>query len=158
GNRVEWRRDPVDGFAFHVDVPNGAKAIDLEFQILTSVDTDQGRIVMAPDLLNLQWGSVALYPSGYFARQIPFEASMKLPEGWQFGGALETASSTNGTTTFKVVNFDTLVDSPLFAGRYLKRFDLDMGGPVPVHLNVVADRADLLDAKPEQIEAHRNLV
>jgi predicted metalloprotease with PDZ domain len=157
-NRLEWTRDPVDGFAFHVNVPNGAKAIDIEFQVLTSVDTDQGRMVMSPEMLNVEWNSVALYPAGYFARQIPFEASLKLPEGWQFGGALETASTAGGVTTFKTVSFDTLVDSPLFAGRNFKRFDLDPGGQVPVHLNVVADRADLLEAKPEQVEAHRNLV
>src|SRR5258706_11084196 len=158
GNRLEWTRDPVDGFAFHVTAPKGASALEVEFQVLTSVDTDQGRMVMSPEMLNLEWNSVAVYPAGYFARQIPFEASLKLPEGWQFGGALETASTNGGVVTFKTVSFDTLVDSPLFAGRNFKRFDLDPNGPVPVHLNVVADRADELETKPEQIEAHRNLV
>jgi len=38
------------------------------------------------------------------------------PEGWQFGTALDTASNKDGTTTFKPVNFDSLVDSPMFAG------------------------------------------
>jgi predicted metalloprotease with PDZ domain len=158
GNRLDWKRDPVDGFAFHVNVPNGTKALDVEFQVLTSVDTDQGRMVMAPEMLNIEWNSVALYPAGYFTRQIPFDVSLKLPDGWQFGGALETASAANGVTTFKPVSFDTLVDSPLFAGRNFKRFDLDPGGATQVHLNVVADRPDLLETKPEQVEAHRNLV
>jgi len=109
-------------------------------------------------MLNIEWNSVALYPAGYFTRQIPFDVSLKLPDGWQFGGALETASAANGVTTFKPVSFDTLVDSPLFAGRNFKRFDLDPGGATQVHLNVVADRPDLLETKPEQVEAHRNLV
>jgi predicted metalloprotease with PDZ domain len=113
---------------------------------------------MTPDMLNLQWTAVALYPAGYFARQIMVEASVRLPEGWQFATALETAASTGGVTTFKPVSFDTLVDSPMFAGRYFKRLDLDPGGRVPVHLNIVADRADLLEVKPEQLEAHRALV
>ena len=52
-------------------------------------------------------------------------------------------------TTFKPVNFETLVDSPMFAGRYFKLFDLDPGAAVPVRLNVVADEAKYLDVKPD---------
>ncbi len=108
---------------------------------------------MTPDMLNLQWNAVALYPAGYFARQIMIEASVRLPEGWQFATALETAASNGGVTTFKPYRFDTLVDSPIFAGRYFKRLDLDPGGPAPVHLDIVADRADLLEVKPEQLRS-----
>ena len=158
GARVEWRRDPVDVFAFHVHVPAGATTLDVNFQFASPVDGDEGRIVMTPDMLNLQWNAVVLYPAGYFARQIMVEPSVRLPEGWQFATALETAASNGGVTTFKPVSLDTLVDSPMFAGRYFKRLDLDPGGPAPVHLNMVADRADLLEVKPEQLEAHRALV
>ncbi len=158
GARVEWVRDPVDVFAFHVDVPAGATTLDVNFQFTSPVDTNEGRVVMTPDMLNLQWNAVALYPAGYFARQIMVEPSVRLPEGWEFATALETAASNGGVTTFKPVSLDTLVDSPIFAGRYFKRLDLDPGGPAPVHLNIVADRADLLEVKPEQLEAHRALV
>jgi len=101
---------------------------------------------------------VVLYPAGYFSRQIMVEASARLPEGWEFGTALETAATSGGVTTFKPVPLNTLVDSPMFAGRYFKRLDLDPGGAVPVRLDIVADRADLLDVKPEQLEAHRAIV
>ena len=99
-----------------------------------------------------------LYPAGYFTRQITVEPSVRLPDGWQFGTALETASTTSGVTTFKAVPLETLVDSPMFAGRYFKRFELDSTAAAPVRLNVVADRAELIDVKPEQLEAHRELV
>jgi len=159
GARVEWVRDVVDVFAFHVDVPAGATTLEVNFQFTSAVgDANDGRVVMTPEMLNLQWNSVALYPAGYFSRQIMVEASVRLPQGWEFATALEAAGNTDGVTTFKPVPFDTLVDSPMFAGRHFKRVDLDPGGPTPVHLNIVADRADLLDAKPEQIEAHRSLV
>jgi predicted metalloprotease with PDZ domain len=158
GKRLEWSRDPVDVYAFRVNVPAGAASLDIDFQIVTPTDGDQGRVVMTSDMLDLEWNAVALYPAGYFARQIMVEPSIKLPEGWQFGTALDSASSKDGTTTFKPANFDSLVDSPMFAGRNFKRVDLDPNGPVRVSLNIVADRAELLDTKPEQIEAHRNLV
>ena len=158
GARVQWVRDPVDVFAFHVDVPAGVKNLDVSFQYTSPVDTSEGRIVMAPEMLNLQWNAVALYPAGYFARQIIVEASVRLPEGWEFATALETAASRGDTTMFKPVSLETLADSPIFAGRYFKRLDLDPGGSAPVHLNIVADRADLLEVKPEQLEAHRAMV
>ena len=158
GVRVPWVRDPVDVFAFHVSVPARATALDVSFQFTSPVDTNEGRVVMTPDMLNLQWSAVALYPAGYFARQIVTEASVRLPEGWEFATAMETAESNGDIITFKPVSFDTLADSPIFAGRYFKRLDLDPGGPAPIHLNIVADRADLLEVKADQLEAHRALV
>jgi predicted metalloprotease with PDZ domain len=158
GARVEWVRDPVDVFAFHVAAPANATSLDVDFQFVSPVDTPEGRIVMTSDMLNLQWNDVALYPAGYFARQIMMEPSVRLPDGWQFATALETASTTGGLTTFKPVSLDTLVDSPIFAGRYFTRLDLDPDGVAPVHLDIIADRADLLEVKPEQLEAHRALV
>jgi predicted metalloprotease with PDZ domain len=156
--RLEWTRDTVDVFAFQVAVPAGVRSLDVAFQIVSPVAPNEGRVVMTPDMLSLEWIALALYPAGYFARQITVAASVRLPVGWQFATALETASADNGATTFKPVSFDTLADSPMIAGRYFKRFELDPNATVPVHLDVVADRPEQLDAKPEQIEAHRELV
>jgi predicted metalloprotease with PDZ domain len=156
GRRVEWKRDPINVFAFHVNVPAGVSALDVDFDFTSPVEASEGRVVMTPDMLNLQWTALSFYPAGYFARQITVAPSVHLPGGWQFGTALEPASRAGPLTTFKPVSFETLIDSPMFAGRYFKRFDLtDPGAAVPVHLDVVADRPELLDAKPEQIEAHR---
>src|SRR5438309_1909446 len=158
GARIEWVRDPVDVFAFHVAAPASATTLDVAFQFVSPVDNNEGRIVMTPDMLNLQWNAVTLYPAGYFARQIMMEPSVRLPDGWQFATALETASTNDSLTTFKPVSLDTLVDSPIFAGRYFTRLDLDPGGVAPVHLDIIADRADLLEMKPEQLKAHGALV
>jgi predicted metalloprotease with PDZ domain len=59
---------------------------------------------------------------------------------------------------FKPVNLEELIDSPLYAGRYFKRIDLDPGAKVPVFLDLFADSPADLDATPEQIEAHRALL
>ena len=158
GARMQWVRDPVNVFAFHVDVPAGAKNLEVSFQFTSPSDPNQGRIVMTPEMLNLQWNAVVLYPAGYFTRQIMVEPSVRLPEGWEFATALDTAAANGGVITFKTVTLETLADSPIFAGRYFKRLDLDPGGAVPVRLNIVADRADLLEIKHDQLEAHRALV
>jgi predicted metalloprotease with PDZ domain len=158
GQRLEWRRDPVEIYAFHVEVPAGVTAIDVEYQFLTPTAGDQGRIVVTPEMLNLQWNAVVLYPAGYYASRIPYEASFKLPDGWQFGTALETASNAGSETTFKPVSLEVLVDSPVFAGRHFTRIELDPKGRSRVTLNIMADEAEQLAAKPEHIEVHRNLV
>ncbi|WP_240609592.1 M61 family metallopeptidase [Phenylobacterium deserti] len=159
GQVVPWVRDPVDVYAFRVNVPQGASQLDVEFQFLSATAPNQGRVVMTPEMLNLQWVSVALYPAGYYTRRIMVDPSVRLPQGWNYGVALETNAFEGGLATFKRVDFETLMDSPMFAGRYYKQFQLDPPGAAnPVRLNVVADSAEELEAKDEHIEAHKNLV
>ena len=158
GARIPWIRDTVEVFAYHVSVPAGVTSLDVDFEFLSPVEPNEGRVVMTPDMLSLEWIDLALYPAGYFARQIPVTASVRLPEGWQFATALDTASTEDGVTTFKTVPFNTLADSPMVAGRYFKRLELDPGSAVPVRLDVFADRPELLEVAPEQLEAHRALV
>ncbi|MDB5493279.1 MAG: putative protease with the C-terminal domain, partial [Phenylobacterium sp.] len=97
-------------------------------------------------------------PAGYFTRRIPVAASIRLPDGWAYGTALETAAAEGGLIHFKRAAFDVLMDSPLLAGRYFRQFQLDTSGKSPVRLDVAADRPELLAATPEQIEKHRELV
>lgn len=156
--KLAWIRDTVDVYAFHVTVPGGAHALDCDFQFLSAVDSDEGRIMMTPEMLSLQWDTLALYPAGYFSRDITVQPSVKLPQGWKFGTALESTTSNGAVTSFKPVTLNTLMDSPMIAGRNFERVDLDPGGPAPVHLDVVADKPDQLLISPKELQAHRNLV
>jgi predicted metalloprotease with PDZ domain len=158
GKPVPWTRDPVDVYAFHVDVPQGATTLDLSFQFLSAVSTAEGRIMMTPDLISLQWDAVALYPAGYFSRDIEVEPSVTLPAGFTGATALEAASAQGSTTVYKSIDFENLIDSPMIAGRYFKRYDLDPGGPARVSLDVVADKPEELEATPTEIVAHKALV
>lgn len=158
GQKVEWTRDPLDVYAFNVDVPQGASTLDVAFQFITPTDREQGRVVMTPNMLNLQWNMVALYPAGYAASAITVAPSVKLPAGWQAATALEVQSKAGDVVTYKPIDFDTLVDSPMFAGRHFKTIDLSNGKGKPVRLNVVADDAKYLEVKPDHLQAHRNLV
>jgi predicted metalloprotease with PDZ domain len=159
GRDVPWRRDPVDVFAFHLDVPPGAETLEVAFQFLSPTAHDQGRVVMTPEMLNLQWNAVVLYPAGHFARNIQVEPAVRLPDGWSFGTALEPVERpSGGVARFKATDLDTLVDSPIFAGRYYRQVDLDPGAAAPVRLDVFADRPELLNATPDELERHRELV
>jgi predicted metalloprotease with PDZ domain len=154
GKPVAWRRDPVDVYAFHVDVPTGAAALDLDFQFVSPTDAGQGRIVSTPDMLNLQWEAVALYPAGYYTRRLVYDASVTLPAGWKGYTALDVASAAGSTIHYKPISFDHLVDSPMFAGRFSRSETLAPG----VRLNVVADNARELAITPDQLAAHKRIV
>jgi predicted metalloprotease with PDZ domain len=153
---LPWRRDPVEVHAFHFQVPEGVAELEARFQFVSPTEEKQGRVVVTPEMLNLQWNAVVLYPAGYFSRGILVEASLRLPPAWQFGCALEVASTDGETTIFTPVPLDVLVDSPMFAGRHFRRIELDANGPVC--LNIVADRADQLETTESQIEPHRALI
>src|SRR5205085_1561597 len=127
------------------------------YQYLSPTEPNQGRTTITGEILGVQWHAMALYPAGYATRRIQVQPSLTLPEGWQYATALETVERTGDTVQFKPLDLETLVDSPLFAGRYHKRYDLDPGARLPVHLNVFADTEDAVEARPEQIELHRAL-
>ena len=154
GTTIAWQRDAEDMFAFHVDVPPGANELRAEFQFLAPTGGGQGRIVTTPDLMDLQWTAVALYPAGYYVRRIPVEASLTLPDGWKIGTALEIAGQDGATIHFQRVSFDTLMDSPVFSGANVRVETLAPG----VKLDIVADRPEQLAATDGQIQFFRNLV
>jgi len=153
GKRVEWTRDPVDVFAFHIDVPQGARTLDIELQFISATKPDQGRVVMTPTMLSLQPNSMSLYPAGYFTRQIPVQMTVKYPTGWTAAGALP-AKVTGSTYAYEATNYEILVDSPILAGRYGKVWPLSPR----VDLSVFADDPAELAATPAQIDAHKRLV
>ncbi|MGH8363041.1 MAG: M61 family metallopeptidase [Gammaproteobacteria bacterium] len=158
GKPLAWTRDPYDAHAFHVEVARGVSELELDYQYLSARGPGEGQIEMADHMLNLVWHTLVLYPAGYYARGIAFQPQVKLPPGWQFGTALETESQSGASVTFKSIPLDTLVDSPLYAGRHFKRVELTPGAKIPVHLNLVADAPKYLEISAPQLQAHQTLV
>jgi len=154
--RLNWERHPVEVHAFQVVVPEDVSALDLCFQFLSPTSAAQGTICMTTVMLAARWGAMVLYPAGYFSRGIQVAPSIDLPDAWHSASALEIASVNGPRTIYQPVSLDVLVDSPVLAGKWMKRAHLDEGDRV--NLNLVADRADNLDASEAQIEAHCALV
>lgn len=153
GKLLPWTRDPVDVYAFHIDVPAGAKQLDVEFQFISATKADQGRMVVTPTMISLQPNSVSLYPAGYFTRRIPVQMNVTFPTGWTAAGALRAKPAGN-VWAYEPTNYEILVDSPLLAGRYGRVIPLSER----VTLNVFADVPGELVATPAQIDAHKRLV
>ena len=159
GKPLVWQRDPLDTHALKLDVPDGAASLQIDFQHLSPLSPQGGRVVVTREMLNVQWQAVLLYPAGWRASAITVKPSLKLPAGWQAGTALRPEAQDGDTLSFKPVTLEMLVDSPVFAGRNFRRIELDPPGtPRPVVLNLVADSADKLKPSEAQIEVHREMV
>jgi predicted metalloprotease with PDZ domain len=179
GKRIEWTRDPLNIYAFRVEVPTGVNRLEVEFQYGAPLTIAEGRINVTPEIIGLQWNTVVLYPAGYYATRITVAPELTLPESWEFGCALDQEGRKGGTVSFKHVSLEMLVDSPVFAGRYFRSIVLDpppLGTPAAnaaprrgivtgaqagggvVRLDIVADTPASFDIKPEQLAAHRKLV
>lgn len=48
GHTLAWVRDPVDVFAFTVNVPLGVTQIEINFEFLSPTSPKEGRVVMTP--------------------------------------------------------------------------------------------------------------
>ncbi|MBT2188804.1 M61 family metallopeptidase [Sphingobium nicotianae] len=152
GKPIEWQRDALNVYAFHISVPAGAASIVATFQFLAPTKSDQGRVNFTDSLINLQWFSVSLYPAGFYTRRIPVQANVTLPPNWTAATALR-GTRTGNTISYDATDYETLIDSPLLAGRFSRTIDLGHD----VALNVFADDPEQLLATPEQVALHKKL-
>ena len=112
---LDWQRDLEDMWAFHLQVPDGARELQVSFDTLTY----NGKSSAASSkVLDLLWNQVVLYPQDTATDRVEVAASIRLPEGWKFGTALTTASSSGSSAEFQPVSLTRLVDSPLIAGQW----------------------------------------
>lgn len=185
GQPLSWRRDDVDMYAVHVDVPAGVNRLEVNFDFLateggTGSDLD---LSTSKNMAVLEWNAVVMYPAGIPVRDIPITASIKLPAGWGFGTALSFAGAAPGSgasrpaatvtaqsispltlkssddkISFATVGLNQLVDSPIIAGRYFREFPLAPGVTPNHYLDVAADAPEDLDLKPAMLTAMSKLV
>src|SRR5271170_8022470 len=96
GKEIAWRRDDVDLFAFHMEIPAGADALEVKLDYLSPADTSGGRERPAStsQLAILNWFMVSLYPQGAKPEDLTYAVKLRLPAGWKFGTALTVAKET----------------------------------------------------------------
>jgi predicted metalloprotease with PDZ domain len=157
GKTLKWQRDVAEPAAFHVDVPAGAGAVDLDFQFLVPADERIGPVLATLTMLDLQWQSHVLYPAGYYVRRITIDPTVVLPKDWKFASALKDARRSGDVVSFAPTSLDALVDSPLMAARWMKQYTLSED-PVPVHLDVAADDAAGVVVPNEAVDLYRREV
>jgi predicted metalloprotease with PDZ domain len=165
GKTLKWRRDLLDGFTIHVEVPAGENEVNAELDFLSPATFEGGFSAgsSATDKMAvISWNQVLLYPKGWKSDDLTYVATLKLPAGWKYGTPLPIASTSltghNGDTQiiFRPTSLTTLVDSPVITGEFLKVVKL-ADDPL-VEMDVAADSAAALEPPQEVWDHYKNLV
>ena len=160
GQTLPWRRDDVDMYGIHIEVPSGVSRLDVSLDFLatpgdTGSDEDEAT---SANMTVLEWNSVVLYPAHIPVAQIPIAASLTVPADWKLGTALTVTGQKNLETSFAPVSVEQLVDSPVITGRYFREIPLAPEITPKHYLDVAGDAAGDVDLKPEYIAAVNQLV
>jgi predicted metalloprotease with PDZ domain len=154
GRVVPWRRDLLDVYTFHVDVPAGATELDAQYDYL-----EPDGVSATDKLLDLEWNEVTLYRADEPARHQIFAAKLILPEGWKYGTALPVENAAGNEVTFTPVSLNRLVDSPVIEGEYYRDIDLTPAGdPIHEEIDMVADSEAALNMSAVVQQDMKNLV
>jgi predicted metalloprotease with PDZ domain len=159
GQTLKWRRDTLDGFTLHVEVPEGVSEIEAQLDFLSPAMFEGGFSAgssVTDKLAIISWNQVLLYPKGYKSDDINYTATLKIPDGWKFGTPLPIASHSGNEIHFDTVSLSTLVDSPVITGEFLKVVPLAQD-PV-TEMDIAADSAAALEAPQEVWDHYKNLV
>jgi predicted metalloprotease with PDZ domain len=167
GQTLAWERDPVDMYAFHVDVPAGANELRVSLDTITNEGSAGASGPAATtNVLDLNWNQVVLYPQGASSDEVQVNPSIELPEGWKFGTALILSNVADGQDAknperkrFNQVSLTTLIDSPLIAGDHYRKIELTKAGETPAHvIDMVSESEAGLAMTPGDEAAYRKLV
>ncbi len=160
GQTVPWRRDDVNMFAYHVNVPAGVTSLDLAFDFISPPESSgfSSGSSATTELAVVSWNQLLLYPEGSNPDTLQYQANLKLPGAWKFGTALPIAKESGSEIEFQPAALTTLVDSPLSAGAHYKTIELGTDNGIPHYLHIAADSEKALDAPAETIQGFKNLV
>jgi predicted metalloprotease with PDZ domain len=153
GQPLAWRRDLVELYQIHCDVPAGASQIEISLDYVMPAEKERRTSTALLGLI--AWNQVLLYPTGLNANDIAVEASLRIPDGWQFGTALPVAEC-GPAIRFQPVSLMTLVDSPVVTGKYYRNVRLIETAPTS-EIDIVADSPGALALPDDKIEQYRKL-
>lgn len=160
GQSIPWKRDSVNMFAFHVDVPAGVNTLSLSIDFISPPETGgfSSGSSATSEMAVLSWNQFLLYPAGTPTDQLNVQADLKVPNGWRYGTALPIATESGNSIQFKPSSLTTLIDSPVISGAHFKTIDLSPDSKPSHLLHLASDSESALEIRPEEIEHYKNLV
>lgn len=160
GQRVKWERDPVNMYSFHITVPEGTTQLHIKMDFLATASAEgfSAGASTSANLALLSWNELVVYPAETKAADVMITPSLKVPEGWKFGTALEPTSTPAQTTSFKTVSLEQLIDSPVLAGRYFREVPLAPDVTPKHFLDMAGDGPEDVELSQEHIDEFSRLV
>lgn len=157
GKPLPWRRDDVDLYQFHVDVPKGVTTLHAHLDCIVLARADDKMAV-------LEWEKLMLYPAHTPVRDIPIQPSVTVPQGWGIGTALrpvqpfDANTKPGGTVLYQPTTVEQLEDSPVISGEYFHEFALAPDIKPAHFIDVVSDEPRDSNLRPEILADLNNLV
>ncbi len=160
GKEIEWRRDDVDMYAFHCQIPMSANELEVSLDYISPSGAAVGREnpSATAQLALLNWYTVLLYPQGAKSDDMTYSANLQIPAAWKYGTALPIANETSGAIEFQPASLTTLIDSPVLMGAHMRVIDLSPGQKPEHHIHIAAETESGLQASPELVQQWRQLV
>jgi len=160
GKTLAWRRDDVNMFAFHLEVPAGATELSVSLDYLSPGEGGQFSASPAATakLAVLEWCLVTLYPQGARSDDISYSASLQVPAGWKYATALPGGQGASGVIEFQPVSLTTLIDSPVLTGEFLNKVPLGQADGVVHTLDLGSDIPGAIELTPDELQHFKNLV
>lgn len=159
GAPLMWQRDPVEMYEFHVDVPAGANAVDVDLDYLAPPPgaAFTAGATTSPRLAVLSWNTVVLYPQTMDSTQLQYDATLRIPSGWKYATALETRSATD-EIHFEPASLVTLIDSPVQMGEFLRKIEIPNATPYRHTLNLASENQFALQTPDDFATRYSRLV
>jgi predicted metalloprotease with PDZ domain len=160
GKEIEWRREDVDMFAFHCQIPAGVNELEVSLDYISPSSVSGGREnpSATAQLAILNWYTVLLYPQGAKSDDLTYTASLQVPAGWKHGTALPVASETSEAIEFQPASLTTLVDSPVLMGAHMRVIDLSPGQTPAHHIHIAAETESGLEVTGDLVHQWKQLV
>ena len=161
GAAVKWERDLVDMYSYHITVPADTTQLNIKMDFLaTSGAQFTAGGSTSANLALLSWNTVLVYPlNGDIAHtkaaDVMVTPSIKIPDGWKFGTALDAAAT---PTSFKTVSLEQLIDSPVLAGRWFREIDLAPDVTPKHYLDLAGDGPEDIALSQQHIDQFSKLV
>ena len=159
GQTLKWRRDLLDGWTFHVEVPAGASSVEVALDFISPAGDGRGMYTggaNATDKMTVvSWNTLLLYPAGWTSDELTYEASLRLPAGWKWATPLPVAAQKGGEIMFQPASLTTLVDSPVISGEYFRVVPLAENPRQ--ELDIAADSAGALDVPQDVLDRYKTL-
>ncbi len=157
GKTLLWRRDDVDLYQFHVQVPQGVSTIHAHLDCIVLARVSDKIAV-------LEWEKLLLYPANKPVKNIPVQPSVTVPAGWGIGTALTPSlpydpnTKPGGTLQFQPTTVEQLEDSPVIAGEYFHEYPLAPDVTPKHYIDVVSDDPADSNLRPALLAELTNLV
>ena len=158
GKPLPWRRDNVNMYEFHLDIPPGVTMLHAHLDCIVTTRVSHKLAV-------LEWERLMIYPADKPVRDIPIQPSLIVPAGWGVGTALTPISggpwpvpAAGSTTKFAATSVEQLEDSPVISGQYFHEFPLAPDITPKHYIDVVSDFPDDSNLSPQLLDKISNLV